>query len=293
MNDIDRIVAHLLRHKEFGRKVISRSYPFSIAELRKYNKKLEWECISMNNKISWSESLFNEFENKINIEALRYNNSFTWTEEFIDKHIMDLFYEVDPEIGICKSVFALNSGLPWSEKFIEKYAEHWEWEYLSVNYFLPFTIDLIERYKDKWNFHSLELNSRIISDQSLKDYLNVFYNMNVQEIFHSCDFCYKSEEIFEEYKGKPISPDFFNCPNFNWTTDFASKMRRKLRGENEAKIVVKDIMDKPFDHWSIDVLDAFEEFWDYNALHKPVALTDYIAFAIKKNKRLEEVMAEF
>ena len=201
---------------------------------------------------------------------------------------MDLFYEVDPEYGVSKSVFGLNPGLPWSEKFIEKYAEHWEWEYLSVNYHIPFTIDLIERYEDNWNFDSLELNSRIISDQALKSYLNVFYNMNAQKYFHSCQFCYKGEDIFEEYKGKLVPPDYFHCPNFNWTLDFASKLRTKLRGENDEERVVKIIMSKRFDHWSIDVLEAFEEFWDYNTLHLPVVLTNYLAFAIKRNGKLDE-----
>ena len=246
----------------------------------------------MNSKISWTYSLFNEFEDKIDIEALRDNESFPWTEEFIDKHITDLFYEIDPEIGICKSVFSLNPGLPWSEKFIEKYAEHWEWEYLSVNYFIPFTIDLIEKYKDKWNFDSLELNTRIIAEHNLKDYLNVFYSRNAQEFFHSCQFCFKGEEIFEEYKGTPVPPDFFHCPNFNWTPNFATKLRLKLRGDNDQDIVVKNIMAKPFNHWSIEVLDTFEEFWDYNTLHIPIAVNDYLAFTIKKNRKLAELMAK-
>ena len=292
LEEINQIVEHLLSHKDFGRKVMSRSYPFSLAELRKYTKILEWVCVSMNNKISWTEQLFNEFENKIDIAALRDNESFPWTEEFIDKHFMDLFYEIEAEVGIRKSVFSLNPGLPWTEEFIEKYAEHWDWEYLSVNYFIPFSIDLLKRYEDKWNFDSLELNSRIISDQILKDYLNVFYNKNVQEYFHSCPFCYKGEEVFEEYKGKSVPPDFFNCPHFNWTPDFGSKLRSRLRGIGDEKIVVKNIMAKPFNHWSIDILDAFEEFWDYKTLHTPVALTDYLAFAVKKNGRLEEVMAK-
>ena len=48
MEEIDRIVKHLLRHKDFARSVLSRSYPFTIAELREYSKILEWGRISMN-----------------------------------------------------------------------------------------------------------------------------------------------------------------------------------------------------------------------------------------------------
>ena len=44
-----------------------------------------------------------------------------------------------------------NEGLPWTEEFIEKYVDKWDWSGLSNNEKLPWTEELIEQYKDKWN----------------------------------------------------------------------------------------------------------------------------------------------
>ncbi len=291
-DEINKIIRHLLRHKEFARSALSISYPFSIDELRKYSDKLEWEWISTNPNILWSEPMYNEFENKIILEALKDNDSFPWTEEFIDKHIMDFFYEMDEEFGVMKSDFGSNEGLPWSESFIDKYIEHWDWNQLSTNRGIPFTIDLIQKYSDKWNFNSLEFNCRIISDPPLRSYINIFHNCDAHELIHNCPFCYKGEEIFDEYKDRAVSTDFIRCPNFKWSDDFGSKLRSKLRGEGDEQRVVDAIRLNIVNHWSIDLLDAFEEFWDYNIINLPDELTDYLAFAIKANKCLDKIMKE-
>jgi hypothetical protein len=290
MKEIERIIQHLLRHKEFAKGVISKSYPFTKSELRKYSDKLDWELVSANENISWTESLFNEFGSKINFEDLRENESFPWTEEFIDRYIKELFYNNDPEYGEWKSDFGWNKGLPWSEKFIDKYIEHWDWQFLSMNDNLPFTIELIEKYSDKWRYDLLEYNFGIKATPELKSYLNIFHNCNIQEDIHNCKFCFKGEEIFEEYKGMPVSPEFIYCPNFNWSDDFASKLRTKIRGENDEKIVVDVLTTKAFNHWSIDVLDAFEEYWHYDTSNFPDELTDYLAFSIKDSTGFEELM---
>jgi hypothetical protein len=44
--------------------------------------------------------------------------------------------------------------------------------------------------------------------------------------------------------------------------------------------------------WSIEVLDSFEEFWEYDILNFPNELTDYLAFAIKEYEKFEELIKE-
>lgn len=291
-NEADRIVEHLLRHKEYAKEVICYAYPFEANELRRYSEKLDWGLISMNSNIKWTESLFEEFKSKIKISALGNYKSFPWTEEFIDKHIFELFYMIEPESEIEKSGFANNTGLPWSESFVDRYAEHWNWMWLSMNESIPFTIEMLDKYASKWDYKSLEFNHRITKDETLKSYLNIFYNKDVREYFHRCEFCFKGEEIMDEYKGKPCSSAFCTCPNFNWSEDFASKLRKKIKHRESVERIARAIRWEDFNHWSIDVLDAFEELWDYDVLWTEFNLTDYIGFGLRDGGRLEEVMRE-
>jgi hypothetical protein len=246
----------------------------------------------MNFNIKWTESLYDEFKDKIYIGALSRCTSFPWTEEFIDKHILDLFYSVTPEGEVEKSYFANNPGLPWSEQLVDKYAEHWDWMRLSMNESVPFTIEMLDKYADKWDYESLEFNKRIINDETLRSYLNIFYDRDVRQKFHKCEYCFKGEEVLEEIKGEAYNTKFITCPNFNWSENFASKLKKVLRGDEAAKIVVRSMMWESFKHWNIDVLDAFEEYWDYSLLYLVEELNDYIALKIKESRRLKEVMSK-
>ncbi|WP_448509996.1 hypothetical protein [Immundisolibacter sp.] len=291
--EADRIVEHLLRHKEYAMQVINYAYPFNADELRKFSDKLDWEFISMNSNIKWTEALYEEFKSMININALEYCSSFPWTEEFIDKHMVELFYSIDSEGEIEKSGFASNIGLPWSERFIDKYAEHWDWMWLSMNESIPFSIEMLDKYADKWDYDSLEFNKRIVKDETLKSYLNIFYDKDVREYFHRCEFCFKGEEIMEEYSGKSITTDICTCPNFNWMDGFASKLRKKLKHREGAERIARAIRWEDFNHWSIDVLDAFEEFWDYDVLWTDFKLTDYIGISINHRGILDAIINNF
>lgn len=291
MSQINRIVSFLLRHKEFAVNVLSASYPFTKQELKRYKDKLNWEWVCVNENIIWSESLYKEFEDKISLEDLSYNNAFPWTEDFIDDHLIDLFYAVNPQLDVTESGLSYNTGLPWSEDFIKKYEVYWNWIDLSGNDSIPFTIELIEKFRDKWDYDILEFNSAIKRNPELRTYLNIFYNLNsLEERIHSCEFCTKGDEILIEYKGKPISTAFFDCPNFSWADDFASRMRGIMTDENKVRLVADKIQRGDFRHWSIDVLEAFEEYWDYDFLHYADSLTEYIAKTIKSSDRISHAI---
>lgn len=291
MKEIDRIVQHLLRHKEFALNVLSSSYPFSITELRKYADILDWFEVSANENIYWTESLFNEFESMISVDGLRGNESFPWTEAFIDKHIKELFYVDDP-MGEWKSYFGMNKTLPWSEHFIDKYIEHWDLQFLSMNDNIPFTIELIDKYKDNWRFDLLQYTLRTKADPELKSHLSKFYNCNIKDNTHSCKFCFQGAEILEEYKGRRISLEFIYCPNFKWSDDIIFKLKSRIQNRDHALLLIDTFIKKAFKHWSIEVLDAFEEYWEYDENRFPRAACDYLAFAVKENDRLQNIMNE-
>ncbi len=285
----DRVIDFLLRHKEFAKIAISKSYPFRREELNRYTDRLAWNWIADNNNILWTEKLFYEFEKKIGAGSLSHNTNFPWTEQFIDKYLYELFYDLESE-EVEKSSFAKNPTLPWSEEFIEKYTEHWDWMWLSMNEAIPFSTDLLDKYMDRWDRGGLESNQRIIKDQSLRAYLNISYDLDVRERIHSCEFCFKGEEIYEEYKGKMCSAGFCFCPNFNWTDGFAEQLRRRIISHKGAEFLCQRITWEGFNHWSIDILEGFEEFLDFNALRCDDTVPDYLAMHLKDSGKLDEVL---
>ena len=294
LSDADRIIKHLARHIKYAKIVINFAYPFNEDELRKYSEILDWEIVSMNSNINWTETLYQEFKNKLDVGGLSSCHNFPWTEKFIDDHIEELFYDFSPEGELEKTDFARNRGLPWSEEFMEKYTEHWNWMWLSLNESIPFTQSLIDRFSDRWYYDSLEYNKRIIENESLKSYLNIFYDCNVKDSFHNCEFCFKGEEILEEYKGRGYSLEFCWCTNFNWASNFASKLKKALKSKQAGEIIARNIRwTGPFYHWSIDVLDAFEEFWDYDTLNFVPELDNYIGLEIARYGYIDKIIELF
>ncbi len=287
----DRVIDFLLRHKEFAKIALSKSYPFQRQELLQYKDKIAWNWIGFNSNILWTEKLFYEFEKKINAGSLSFNTNFPWTEQFIDKYLYELFYDLDSE-EVVKSGFAKNPTLPWSEEFIEKYAEHWDWMWLSMNEAIPFTIELLNKYMDKWDRDELEYNQRIAKDQSLRAYLNMSYDLDVRERIHSCEFCFKGEEIFEEYKGKMFSVEFCFCPNFKWTESFAKQLRKRIVSYKSAEYLIQRITWQPFYHWSIDTLEDFEEFLDFDALRCFDSVPDYLVKHLKDSEKMYDLIKE-
>jgi hypothetical protein len=287
----DRVIDFLLRHKEFAKIAISKSYPFRREELIRYTDSLAWNWIADNNNILWTEKLFYEFEKKINVVMLSDNTNFPWTEQFIDKYLYELFYDLDSE-EVVKSAFAKNPTLPWSEEFIEKYAEHWQWMWLSMNEAIPFTTDLLDKYMDRWVCSELEYNQRIAKDQSLRAYLNISYDLDVRIPIHNCEFCFKGEDLFEEYKGKSLSVEFCFCPNFNWTDSFSAQLRKRIYRHKAAEYLCSRISWQTFDHWSIDILEGFEEFLNFDPLRCISNVPDYLAKHLKDSGKLDELIKQ-
>ncbi len=178
-------------------------------------------------------------------------------------------------------------------KFIEKYEDHWDWELLSGNTSIPFTIELIDRFENRWDFDSFEWNSKITSDAELRNYLNICHNTDAYFRVHHCPYCYRGEEILEQLGDSITTTDFCFCPNFNWTTEFASKFYKRVRTKEDIELLVSHISFTLFDHWSIDLLEAFENYWEYIIIEHSKELMDYLCSIIKQKNALDRIINNF
>jgi len=80
----------------------------------------DWDGLSGNENLPWSESYILKYEDKWDWENLSRNNA-----------------------------------IPWNEHLIEKYFDKWDWDALSRNDFLPWSVALIKKYSDKWGWFDL------------------------------------------------------------------------------------------------------------------------------------------
>ena len=97
----------LLKHPEFPIKHLSASYPFSIAQIRKYKEALNWYYIHTNCLIPWSIDFIEEFK--------------------------DYLFFFDPLNSQEPYWIHTNSSIPWSLELLEKFKDHWQWEVLQEN----------------------------------------------------------------------------------------------------------------------------------------------------------------
>jgi hypothetical protein len=108
--------------------LISRySNALDVDLIEQHTNQWDWDRLSGNKSLSWSEELLERYKDKWDWESLIKNQS-----------------------------------LPWSESFIERYKDKWTWESLSKNESLPWSEGLIGRYEGCWDWGSLHHNKGVI-----------------------------------------------------------------------------------------------------------------------------------
>jgi hypothetical protein len=101
----------------------------------KYPRIWDWNLLSSNEEILWTEELINRYEYKWNWQNLSENSSLCWSAEFIEKYKNYWDYEE----------LARNNSILWTIQSIDKY--QLEWRHLQFNTGMLWTIDLLERFE--------------------------------------------------------------------------------------------------------------------------------------------------
>lgn len=128
--------------------------------IRKYQDKIDWYSLS-NLNYCWGIDIIEKFQEYWNWDNLSRNTQIEWTNEIILKFKDKWNW----------SKLSENNSLPWTEEFVERYVDDWSWYGLSKNYEIPTSSDFIEKYSGKWNWNYLCRNPNI---KWSKDLLNKF-----------------------------------------------------------------------------------------------------------------------
>ena len=159
--------------------------------LERYKDFLDWKEISKNPSIPWTFEFVEKFKDCLDWRAVKANKLLVWNDILVDKYATYIFSSgvMSPKeiswsyskshklfIGNYEQAFYFenNRNLYLSEYLIDKYADKWNFDYLSRkgsilsmeedrSKNILFTDYLIEKYADKWNFKELSksLNLRI------------------------------------------------------------------------------------------------------------------------------------
>ena len=101
----------------------------------KYPRIWDWNLLSSNIEILWSDELLSKYEYKWNWQILSENTSLCWSFELIEKYKNYWDYEE----------LARNKSILWTFELIDKY--QLEWRHLQFNTGMLWTIDLLERFE--------------------------------------------------------------------------------------------------------------------------------------------------
>jgi hypothetical protein len=146
----EKFIKFLERNKDAARFFIDHISLYSnvldMGFIEQYCDQLDWEKLSNNNSLSWSEELIERYADKWNWGALglSVNKSLPWSETLIES------YKEKWDWGVLG--LSVNKSLPWSELLIKRFKHRWDWKTLSGNNSLPWSESLIERFADKWEW---------------------------------------------------------------------------------------------------------------------------------------------
>lgn len=172
----NRNIEFFKRHPLLLQNDVQRGYPLSEDQIDKYAGYWDWELLSHNPKIQWSESLIQCFHDEWHWPGLSGNTGLPWSSSFIDNFAerwdwhriswnealpwsIDL---IDQYAGILYwGVLDTNQKLPWSGDFIRRYEDFWDWAGLSMRGSPPWSVWLIDEFADRWDWSNLSGNHSI------------------------------------------------------------------------------------------------------------------------------------
>jgi hypothetical protein len=202
-------------------------YAFDAAWIDANLSHIDWNRLSTNTNMTWTDELVLKYQDRWNIEHLCGNPSLPWTYELIKAikrplHRLKLSY---------------NSGLPWSPSFLMEFKDKWHYPYLMLNPSIPWTEELllevglkdqslkIANGPDLWNTSFMDRHAHEL------DWASLTYNANIH---WNEERISRYERYFKPFKQKSselsISPwkGISSNSNVPWSSEFIEQFKKRL-----------------------------------------------------------------
>lgn len=269
-----REITFLLNHKDAFTNHICGFYALSESFIERYRNYLNWDFISLNEKLPWSVSYIEKFQDSWNWATLGENESLPWSDELIIK-FADKWSTNENQSGWC---LTNNSSIKWSKniitRFPEKFSGDWLaqntdllnnhpelldefkeslwWDYISGNEYMIWSEVLIDRFITFWNWEILSANEAISWTPELKEKYSEHFNpksfrngyyerwinkKNTKSLFNN---------VFTDGDKTPYTPE-----------ELVKRIKLNYPGRLSSDVRVP---------WSIEILEKYENEWDWESL---------------------------
>lgn len=208
----DKTLDFLFKCPEFFKNQQSRSYPFSKEQLVMYQDFLNWNLVSQNEEIQWTEDLIKTFQDKLDWKLFTTNSA-----AFKDLRLLEVFEDRIDWLGDNEfegGSIAMNYGLPWDLDFLKKYESRINFIKLSSNEAIPWTEEILDQYRERWYLDDLAFNKGI--PWNLKLFEKYLSNRITEMGFYLNPRITQEIEIIEKYSELVDWVYVFSNPNLPW-----------------------------------------------------------------------------
>lgn len=277
MNNIENQFSEfLIRNSNITINTISKHYGLTSSQLNLYSQILNWNLISENININWSEEIIEDFKEFLNWEILSLNPKLPWSFALIKKFEKNwVFGRLYHDKGLNS-----NSNIPWTIEILYEYKEVWNWSILSSSNYLPWDEKLIQKFKEKWSWYSLCKNESIPWQNN---FIEIFYNYIEWEAICSNKSFPWTEILVEKYFEKIVWTSLANNKGFLWTEEFIIKII-DLKFENKEDLFLKELCENQHLPWTENLVEIFinkinKIKWGSNSIYsmRPDILTKALA----------------
>lgn len=287
LNRQKEIIGFFLRHPEYFLNALGYFYPFTEQQIRNYGSRIDWRFLSGNSKVAWNGHLIEQYKDIIDWES--FSSS---ARAFSDTSLINKFsnyIEWDSPNRVEGATLASNPYVPWTLNLISKYESKLDFEQLSLNESLPWTEEIVDRFKERWSFDELLRNSSL--PWSLA-FFRKYFDAGVFENgrFSMRDGFHKSVEIVDAYADLVYWPSVCSNSSLPWVEkDLLKKWKMQISWQgiagNNKLLALPGFFDEHVERWleeamknfsslsynesapwSLDLLERFDEFWDWSLL---------------------------
>ena len=265
---------YLAEHKYYFKLHMCGCYPFTEESLEKNKENLNWNYLSINERLPWSIDFIEKYADNWFWEGLSENESLPWSDELIIRFAERWYWNNNGEYD--QSSLIGNKAVKWTKNIILKYpdkfpgtwlAVHTEllnespeimeafkdtlwWDYVSGNEYMNWSEELIDRFLPFWNWEILSANEGIHWTKRLKEKYRDKYDPKYCEKGYP-ELWINKRRAVDNYIKKPenTSP---------YTPD---ELKEILRNEPLTHLCYDDRIP-----WSEELIARYENGWDWGAL---------------------------
>lgn len=265
----------LLDHKVCFTNHICACYPFSEIFLERYSNYLNWNFISLSEKLPWSISFIEKFQDSWNWATLGENESLPWSDELIIR-FADKWGILENQSEWC---LTNNNSIKWTKnvisRFPKKFSGDWIaqktellnihpelleefketlwWDYISGNEYMIWSEDLIDKFINYWNWEILSANEAIAWTPVLKEKYKEKYNPKY------CQYGYPERWINKKQTNSLFN---FNIDDSDSKSLYSpEELVKRIKLNPPGRLSSDERVP-----WSLEIIEKYEHEWNWDSL---------------------------